>query len=76
LTWEEQRRLFQELPPYLEKMALFKVNTGCRDQEVCSLRWEWEVPVPEMGISVFIIPAGRVKNRQDRLVVLNRIARG
>jgi integrase len=75
LSWEEQVRLFNELPPYLAKMALFKVNTGCRDQEVCNLRWEWEVEVPELETSVFIIPAHRVKNRQDRLVVLNRVAK-
>ncbi len=74
LTWEEQIRLFNELPPYLAKMAWFKVNTGCRDQEVCNLRWEWEVKVPELGTSVFIIPRPMVKNREDRLVVLNRVA--
>lgn len=75
LSWQEQARLFNELPPYLAKMALFKVNTGCRDQEVCNLRWEWEVRVPELDTSIFIIPAHRVKNREDRLVVLNRVAR-
>lgn len=75
LTWEEQTRLFRELPAYLADMALFAVNTGCRDQEVCKLRWEWEVAVPELGTSVFIIPAQRVKNGNERLVVLNRIAR-
>ncbi len=56
-------------------MALFKVNTGCRDREVCSLKWDDEVKVPELDTSVFIIPGDRVKNAQDRLVVLNRIAR-
>src|SRR5271157_2604684 len=75
LSWQEQARLFSELPPYLAKMALFKVNTGCRDQEVCNLRWEWEVRVPELDTSIFIIPAHRVKNREDRLVVLNRVAK-
>src|SRR5689334_14357929 len=55
-------------------MALFAVNTGCRDQEICNLRWEWEVEVPELATSVFIIPGARVKNGEDRLVVLNRIA--
>lgn len=38
LSWEEQTRLFQELPPHLARMALFKVNTGCREQEVCGLK--------------------------------------
>lgn len=36
--------------------------------------WEWEIEVPELNTSVFIIPAHIVKNRQDRLVVLNRVA--
>ncbi|MEW6114150.1 MAG: site-specific integrase [Thermodesulfobacteriota bacterium] len=75
LSWEEQKKLFAELPTYVRQMALFTVNTGCRDQEVCSLRWDWEVRVPALATSVFIIPRQRVKNRQDRLVVLNSIAR-
>ncbi|MDI1351751.1 MAG: site-specific integrase, partial [bacterium] len=58
LNWDEQLRLFNELPAHLEKMALFAVNTGCRDQEICELRWEWEIKIPEMPhIMVFIIPA-------------------
>lgn len=75
LSWEEQHRLFQALPDHLTRMCLFKVNTGCREQEVCQLRWEWEVPVPELSTSVFIIPNYRVKNREERLVVLNAVAR-
>ena len=76
LSWTEQRRLFQELPDYLSQMALFAVNTGCRDGETCRLRWEWEVEVPELGTKVIIIPPGVVvKNGDDRLVVLNRVAR-
>jgi integrase len=34
------------LPSHLAEMALFAVNTGCRDGEICQLRWEWEVKVP------------------------------
>lgn len=74
LSWDEQARLFKELPVHLARMALFKVNTGCREQEVCQLRWDWEVAVPELGTSVFIVPAGYVKNREDRLIVLNDVA--
>jgi integrase len=74
LNWEEQERLFGELPDYLAQMSLFAVNTGCRDQEVCSLRWEWRLPVPQLGTSVFIVPGDHVKNGDDRLIVLNRIA--
>jgi integrase len=76
LDWEEQEKLFNALPIHLKEMALFAVNTGCRDQEVCRLRWEWEtqVPIPEIG-SIFIIPDNLVKNGEDRLVILNRVAR-
>lgn len=74
LTWAEEDRLFAELPPHLAAMARFAVNTGCRDGEICGLRWAWEVDVPELGISVFLIPGEHVKNGRDRLVVLNRTA--
>ena len=73
LSWDEQRLLFAELPDRLARMALFAVNTGCRDGEICGLRWEWEQRVEELGTSVFVIP--RPKNRIARVVVLNRIAR-
>jgi integrase len=75
LSWEEQTRLFKELPDRLARMALFKVNTGCREQEVCGLRWEWEIEVPELDTSVFLIPAEKVKNGDERLVVLNSDAK-
>jgi len=74
LSWKEQDRLFKELPRHLAQMALFGVNTGCRDNEICNLQWEWEVKVPELDTSVFIVPGLHSKNGDDRLVVLNRIA--
>jgi integrase len=55
-------------------MALFKVNTGCRNREVCGLHWEWEVAVPELETSVFIVPGNRVKNGDDWVIVLNQVA--
>ena len=75
LSWDEQRTLFKALPDHLARMCLFKVNTGCREQEVCQLRWDWEIDVPELDLSVFIIPGDKVKNTEDRLVVLNRVAK-
>lgn len=83
LSWEEQSILFAELPAHLQTMAMFKVNTGCREQEVCKLQWDWEIAVPELNTSVFLIPAGfggrsakaGVKNRDERLVVLNTVAK-
>ena len=37
LSWVEQGRLFQALPVHLARMSLYKVNTGCREQEVCQV---------------------------------------
>ncbi len=74
LSWDEQDRLFKDLPIHLAQMALFAVNTGCRDGEICKLRWEWEIKVPELGTTVFMIPGQYVKNGDERLVVINRIA--
>jgi len=74
LSWAEQDRLFKALPPHLANMALFAVNTGCRDAEICQLRWDWEVQVPALKTSVFIVPGSLVKNGDERLIVLNRIA--
>jgi integrase len=75
LTWDEQTKLFKELPAHLATMALFAVNTGTRDQEVCKLKWEWEIKVLELNTTAFIIPARHVKNKHDRLVVLNKFAK-
>lgn len=84
LSWDEQTLLFNQLPLHLKQMAIFKVNTGCREQEVCQLKWKWEIRIPELNTSVFIIPShivkdGKriqlVKNGNDRLVVLNDAAK-
>lgn len=74
LSWDEQTHLLKHMAPHLQRMALFKVNTGTREDEVCQLRWKWEVKVPELGTSVFLIPKQIVKNGEERLVVLNRVA--
>ncbi|MCK4870565.1 MAG: site-specific integrase [Gammaproteobacteria bacterium] len=77
LSWDEQDRLFAELPAHLRQMAMFKVNTGCREQEVCRLRWDWEIEIELLNLktSVFLIPKHLVKNRRERLVVLNDVAK-
>ncbi|WP_339671657.1 site-specific integrase [Dasania marina] len=75
LSWKEQDNLFSHLTRDLAEACQFKVNTGLRDEEVCHLRWDWEHEVVGHNISVFIIPGGRVKNAEDRLVVLNNIAK-
>lgn len=75
LSWDEQSHLLKHLKPHHQKMWLYKVNSGCREEEVCLLEWDWEVHIPELETSVFILPAEIVKNAEDRLVVLNRVAK-
>ena len=84
LSWDEEDLLLAELweDPH-RQMAIFKVNTGTREQEVCRLRWDWEIAVPELNTSVFVVPGdfgGRrelsgVKNGEDRVIVMNQAAR-
>jgi len=54
-TVGEEQFLFHQLPSRLLRMALYKENTGSRQEEVCSLRWELEKKIPEFGTSIFVI---------------------
>ena len=75
ISWAEQRKLLPELPAHLQRMSLFDLNTGVRDDVVCNLRWEWEVFLEELGCSVFIVPPRYVKGRKGwRPLVCNRVA--
>jgi integrase len=74
ITWTEQDRLFPRLPAHLQRMALFAVNTGLRDGNVCGLQWTWEVPLPELDRSVFVVPAESFKSKRDHVVILNDAA--
>jgi len=74
ITWEEQDRLFPKLSARLGRMALFAVNTGLRESNVCGLEWAWEVPVPEVGRSVFVIPPEAFKSKRTHVVILNDAA--
>jgi len=74
ITWTEQDALFHRPPAHLARMALFGVNTGLRDSNVCGLEWQWEVRVPEVGRSVFVIPPEAFKTKRPHVVVLNDVA--
>ncbi|WP_310732341.1 tyrosine-type recombinase/integrase [Ideonella sp. A 288] len=75
LSWGQQRTLMPLLPDHLARMTLFSLNTGVRDDVVCSLQWSWEIEVPELGISVFEVPREHVKGRRrPRVVVCNSVA--
>lgn len=78
LTWSEQERLLAELPEHLAAMVLFDLNTGLREDVVCSLQWDWEAQVridKHTMISVFVVPRDHVKGRKlERIVVCNSVA--
>jgi integrase len=75
ISWADQRALLPRLPDHLSRMALFTLNTGVRDDVVCSLRWDWEIRVPELGISVFEVPRQHVKGkRRSKVIVCNNVA--
>jgi integrase len=74
ITWDEQDRLFPKLPARLARMVLFAVNTGVRESNVCRLEWAWEVKVPEVGRSVFVIPPESFKSKRAHVVILNDAA--
>jgi integrase len=78
ILWEQQRKLLPCLPDHLAEMALFDLNTGARDDVVCNLQWDWEVPIPQLGVSIFIVPVGHVKGedgkKTDMVLVCNQVA--
>ena len=75
ISWDEQKYLIAELADHLGVAALFGLHTGCREQEVCQLRWDWEVPVTELNETIFVLPASVTKNGGERIILLNGVAR-
>lgn len=73
LSMDEQEALLESLPAEPQRqMALFILNTGTRNREVCRLRWAWEQSVSGIYMSVFLIPQPPPK--APRIVVLNDVA--
>lgn len=54
---------------------MFAVNTGCREQEVCQLRWAWEAKLDDLSTSAFVLPESITKTNTERVVVLNTVAK-
>jgi hypothetical protein len=55
----------KECPEHMKQLVEFALNTGCRSGEITALRWDWEVEVPELEISVFILPSHATKNGEE-----------
>ena len=73
LSWDEEVVLMKHLPRWLGKMIKFTLLTGCRDQEVCSLKWNYLVKADDMWF--FKLPWYLTKSKIDRPVVLNSEAK-
>lgn len=78
LAWSEQPKLMDQLPDHLAEMTLFDLNTGARENVVCSLQWDWEAQVQirkDLVVSVFVVPREHVKGRrQERIIICNSTA--
>lgn len=74
ITRAEQAKLLLRLPAHLQETVEFSVNTGARDENVCGLQWKWEVDVPEIKRSVFVIPAECFKTNRPHVLMLNDAA--
>jgi hypothetical protein len=59
----------------LPEKALFKINTPAREAEVCGLRSDSKVDIPQLGARLFVVPGSYVKNWEEQLVVLNETAK-
>ena len=70
----EQIVLFNELPEHLKPAFEFGINTGCRDQEICNLRWDWLKKIDDT-LWYFELPKSSTKNNQVRPVVLNSVTK-
>lgn len=73
LDYQEQARLFKELPDHLARAALFAISTGSRDGEQRALKWSWLREVPNVG-SFFVIDSQHVKTQHVRVIALNATA--
>lgn len=73
LTWPQQDALFAELPRHwAEGIALFGFNTGCRPDELMSLRWDQYEHIQSLNTGVFVL--SRTKNGEARVVICNSLA--
>ncbi len=60
ISGTEQKFLLAELAPHLQEPALYAL----REQEICQLRWDWEVSIPELKEIIFVLPSWVTKNKE------------
>jgi hypothetical protein len=74
LSCTEQDKLFRLLPGHLEDAALFALNTGYRDQEICQLCRDRVVAMLELESSGPALPESITRTGTERIVVSTSVA--
>lgn len=80
IEYTEEEKLLNEFNEQYKDYWTFAVNTGLRQQNQAGLLWEWEVQMPALETTGFVIPGiieneKNTKNGKDFLLVLNSKAR-
>lgn len=70
LTWEQAKRLLDELPDHLREMVLFSLATGLRQGNVLKLEWSQV----NLDLRHAWVPGWQSKNRHAIAVPLNDVA--
>ena len=65
LSAEEEGRVLQAAPPWLQEIIAFAVNTGMRQGEILSLRW------PSVDLFRRVLVVEKSKNGEKRTVPIN-----
>lgn len=55
INWSEQADWMKHLPTRLQRMVLFVLGCGARDDNVCMLKWAWDRKVPRLDRSVLMV---------------------
>jgi hypothetical protein len=68
ITRDEQDRLFPRLPAPPAAHGAVRSQHGAARQQLFGLQWSWEVPLPELGRIIFVVPAESFKSKRDHRV--------
>ncbi len=78
LEYAEEKELLAHLNERYRDFWTFATHTGLREQAQTALRWEWQVELPMLDSTAFIIPREHMKfgkkMQGEWLLVLNSVA--
>src|SRR4030066_516011 len=71
LTPEEEHRLLEASPKYLQDIILIALNTGMHQAEILSLKWEWI----DLENNLINLPQTNTKSKKTRKIPINPVVR-